>query len=434
MLDPKYFREQLDEAAERLAVRGMDLDVGVIRELESQRKSLQVEMQQLQQERNSRSKSIGQAKAKGEDIQPLLDAVADLGEKLKAVEGQFESVHAELHAIQMATPNLPHPDVPPGKDEDDNVEVRSWGEPKQFDYEPLDHVALGEQLGLMDFETASKLSGARFVMMRGKLAKLHRALIQFMLDTHIEQHGYEELYVPYLVKGSSFLGTGQLPKFAEDIFFVNSDADGEAAGDSLENRLGLISTAEVPVTNTVRDTIVEADQMPLQFVAHTPCFRSEAGSYGKDTRGMIRQHQFEKVELVWITKPEDSQATLEKLVGHAETILQMLELPYRVVTLCGGDLGFCATKTYDIEVWLPGQQRYREVSSCSNFEDFQARRMQARWRNPETGKPELVHTLNGSGLPSGRTLVAIMENYQRPDGHIEVPKVLQPYMNGCELL
>ena len=391
--------------------------------LEEKRKALQVRTQELQAERNTRSKSIGKAKAAGEDIAPLLKEVEGLGEQLKAAEQELGTIQEELNDILMGIPNIPHDSVPDGHDEEDNIEVRRWGEPRAFDFEAKDHVDLGEGLGQLDFESAAKLSGSRFCTMQGPLARLHRALIQFMLDTHSRDHGYTEVYVPYLVNSDSLRGTGQLPKFEEDLFAMRG-----------ESGLYLIPTAEVPVTNLARGEIIEDDVMPRRFVAHTPCFRSEAGSYGKDTRGMIRQHQFEKVEMVQLVRPAESWDALETLTGHAETILQQLGLPYRVVTLCTGDIGFSAAKTYDIEVWLPGQQASREISSCSNFVDFQARRMQARWRNPETGKPELLHTLNGSGLAIGRTLVAVMENHQLADGSIAVPSVLQPYMGGVDLI
>jgi seryl-tRNA synthetase len=422
MLDPKYLRQDLAHVAQLLQRRGYQLDTDRIAALEEQRKQVQVETQDLQAERNSKSKTIGQAKAKGEDIQPLLDEVAHLGDTLKAAEEKLSAIQVQLDEILLTIPNLPHDSVPVGKDENDNVEVRKWGEPKQFDFAVKDHVELGEQLGQLDFETASKITGSRFTVMNGQLARLHRALIQFMLDLHTREHGYTETYVPYMVNTDSLFGTGQLPKFEEDLFKLNA-----------EQNYYLIPTAEVPVTNIVRDVILEADAMPRKFVCHTPCFRSEAGSYGKDTRGMIRQHQFEKVEMVQIVKAEDSYRAHEELTSHAEEVLKRLQLPYRLMTLCSGDMGFAAAKTYDLEVWLPGQAKYREISSCSNFEDFQARRMQARWRNPDSGKPELVHTLNGSGLAVGRTLVAVMENYQQADGSIVVPEVLRPY-TGFELI
>ncbi|EGV52422.1 serine--tRNA ligase [Candidatus Endoriftia persephone str. Guaymas] len=422
MLDPRLLRNDLESVAAQLARRGFQLDTDKITTLEAQRKSLQVAAQELQNQRNSHSKSIGKAKAAGEDIQPLLAEVASLGDRLKQTQEALNQVQAELGAITLGIPNIPHESVPDGKDEEDNREERRWGEPPQFDFEAKDHVDLGIENGLLDAEAAAKLTGSRFTVMSGPLARMHRALIQLMLDTHI-QHGYTEAYVPYLVNSDSLRGTGQLPKFEEELFKLQG-----------EHEYYLIPTAEVPLTNLVRDVIIDADEMPRRYVAHTPCFRSEAGSYGKDTRGMIRQHQFEKVELVQIVRAEDSFDALEQLTSHAEAILQKLELPYRVVTLCTGDIGFSATKTYDLEVWLPGQGKYREISSCSNFVDFQARRLQARWRNPETGKPELVHTVNGSGLAVGRTLVAVMENYQDAEGRVRVPEALRPYMGGIEVI
>ena len=421
MLDPRLIRNNLEEVAAQLRRRGYELDTQLIAQLEERRKGLQVESQELQNERNSRSKSIGKAKAAGEDIQPLLAEVAELGDRLKVLQEDLNSVQAELSEITLGIPNIPHESVPDGRDEADNREERRWGEPREFDFEPKDHVDLGDASGLLDFEAAARITGSRFAVMAGPLARLHRALIQFMLDTHTTEHGYTEAYVPYMVNSDSLRGTGQLPKFEEDLFKLCGECE-----------YYLIPTAEVPVTNLVRDQIIDADYMPRKWVAHTPCFRSEAGSYGKDTRGMIRQHQFEKVELVQAVRASESFQALEELTGHAEAILQKLELPYRVVTLCTGDIGFSSTKTYDLEVWLPGQSQYREISSCSNFVDFQARRLQARWRNPETGKPELVHTLNGSGLAVGRTLVAVMENYQQADGSIEIPQALKPYMGGIE--
>jgi len=423
MLDPRLLRTELEATAEQLKRRGVVLDVVRIQSLEESRKRLQVNAQELQNQRNSRSKQIGKAKAAGEDIQPLLAEVADLGEALKKAQDELNSVQEQLSEIALGIPNLPHSSVPEGNDESDNREERRWGEPKTFDFEPRDHVDLGAALGWLDFETAAKLTGSRFVTMQGPLARMHRALAQFMLDTHTSEHGYTEAYVPFLVNADSLQGTGQLPKFEEDLFKLSG-----------EFPYYLIPTAEVPVTNLVRGEIIEDGDMPRKWVSQTPCFRSEAGSYGRDTRGMIRQHQFEKVEMVQVVRPADSYAVLEELTGHAEKILQKLGLPYRVVTLCTGDIGFSAAKTYDIEVWLPAQNTYREISSCSNFEDFQARRLQARWRNPETGKPELVHTLNGSGLAVGRTLVAVMENYQQADGSIVVPDALKPYMGGIERL
>ncbi len=423
MLDPKRLRAELDATAAALARRGYELDVRALRELEGQRKTLQVETQALQSERNVRSKAIGQAKARGEDIDPLLAEVASLGGRLAAIEVRLREIQGRLEEILMETPNVPHESVPDGRDESANLEVRHWGEPPAFDFTPRDHVELGARLDGLDFEAAGKITGARFVVIQGALARLHRALIQFMLDVHTREHGYAEVYVPYIVNADSLTGTGQLPRFEQDLFRV--------AG---EHSYYLVPTAEVPVTNLARDEVIEAPRLPLKYACHTPCFRSEAGSYGKDTRGMIRQHQFEKVELVQFVRPEDSWAALEALTGHAEVILQRLELPYRVVALCAGDLGFASAKTYDLEVWLPGQNRYREISSCSNFVDFQARRMKARWRNPETGKPELLHTLNGSGLAVGRTLVAVMENYQDDLGRIHIPRALRSYMHGEEVL
>lgn len=423
MLDIKLLRNNIDDVAAQLLRRGYTLDVEAFNALESQRKSVQASTQALQSERNTRSKAIGKARASGEDIQPLLDEVAGLGDKLKEGEQQLSDIQAQVDALINAIPNLLDESVPQGKDEDDNVEISKWGEPTQFEFEALDHVALGERHNWMDFAAASKLTGSRFVVLHQKMARLHRALIQFMLDTHTAEHGYEEVYVPYLVNKDSLFGTGQLPKFEEDLFKLEGEQD-----------YYLIPTSEVPVTNLLRDEIVDESKLPLQFTAHTPCFRSEAGSYGRDTRGLIRQHQFEKVEMLHFVKPDDSWDALERLRGHAEAILQKLELPYRVVSLCSGDTGFSAAKTYDLEVWLPGQQAYREISSCSNTLDFQARRMQARFRNSETGKPELLHTLNGSGLAVGRTLVAVVENYQQEDGSIRIPEVLKPYMGGIELL
>lgn len=423
MLDPKLLRTDIEFVAQRLAVRNIELDTSTILALEERRRTLQMEAEQLQAERNAGSKRIGQAKAKGEDASTIMAEMNTLGDKLKESQARLEAVQAEFEAIQLTTPNLPHESVPAGKGENDNVELRQVGEIRTFNFEPKDHADLGEALGLLDFETAVKIAGSRFSVLKGPLAKLQRALTQFMLDTHTEQHGYQEVYVPYLANVDSLKGTGQLPKFEEDLFKTGMD----------DKPFYLIPTAEVPVTNIVRGDIIAGDKLPMKFVAHTPCFRSEAGSYGKDTRGLIRQHQFEKVELVQIVKPEDSHKVLEELTGHAEKILQLLGLPYRLIVLCGGDMGFSAAKTYDIEVWLPGQQKYREISSCSNFESFQARRLQARFRN-EAGKPELVHTLNGSGLAVGRTLVAVLENYQNEDGSITIPDVLRPYMGGIETI
>jgi seryl-tRNA synthetase len=422
VLDPKLLRSDLPGVAAQLARRGFVLDVADFSALEEQRKAAQIEADRLRAERNAGAKSVGQAKAKGQDVAPLLARGEALGAELASAEKRLEVIQAQLNDIQMGLPNLLHASVPEGRDESANVEVRRWGEPRKFDFEPKDHVAIGEPMG-MDFEAAGRVSGARFVVMIGQLAKLHRALIQFMLDTHTTQHGYREAYVPYLVHANALEGTGQLPKFEQDLFAVRGDPG-----------FYLIPTAEVPVTNLVRDQIVEDDKLPMKFVAHTPCFRSEAGSAGKDTRGMIRQHQFEKVELVHIVKPEESYASLEELTGNAEAILKALELPYRVLALCAGDVGFGSAKTYDLEVWLPSQGKYREISSCSNCESFQARRLQARWRNPATGKPELVHTLNGSGVAVGRALVAILENYQQADGSVIVPSALVSYMGGVTRL
>jgi len=422
MLDPKLIRTELDVVAKKLANRGFTLDVDKLATLEEQRKELQVRTQDLQRLRNNSAKAIGKAKASGEDAAPLLAAVADMGDKLNAGEAELREVQQELDSILMGVPNLPHDSVPIGIDENDNQEIRRWGEPQDFAFEPRDHVELGEKLAGMDFETAAKIAGSRFSMLSGSLARMQRALIQFMLDTHTRDNGYTETYVPYLVNADSLRGTGQLPKFAEDLFQMGDDG------------YYLIPTAEVPLTNIVRDVIVDDSDMPRKFTAHTPCFRSEAGAYGKDTRGLIRQHQFEKVELVQIVRPEDSYDALEALTGHAEKILQALNLPYRVMNLCSGDLGFSSAKTYDLEVWLPAQNTYREISSCSNVEDFQARRMLARYRSTDGGKPMLVHTVNGSGLAVGRALVAVMENYQNADGSITVPEVLQAYMGGVEII
>ncbi len=424
MLDPKLLRTELDQVSEQLALKNYHLDKVQFEALETQRKSLQVDTQNLQSERNSKSKSIGQAKAQGQDIQPLLAEVADLGEQLKQAEHQLDQLQKQIDDILLGIPNVPHESVPPGNSEEENQVILTWGEPAIFDFSARDHVELGELHGGLDFETAAKLSGSRFATMTRDIALLHRALIQFMLNHHTEQNGYTEAYVPYLVTANTLQGTGQLPKFEEDLFKIATD----------NHVLYLIPTAEVPVTNFVSDSIIEASQLPLKYVTHTPCFRSEAGSYGKDTRGLIRQHQFEKVELVQMVKPESSWDALEQLTTDAEGILQALDLPYQKVILCGGDLGFSSAKTYDLEVWLPGQNCYREISSCSNMLDFQARRMKARWRNPDTGKPELLHTLNGSGLAVGRTLVAIMENYQQADGSIVIPEVLRPYMHDKAMI
>ena len=422
MLDPKLLRNDLATVAAALAKRHVTLDEAQWTHLESRRRELQLETERLQGERNAGSKRFGMAKKAGEDTAALQAEMTAVNTRLAEVEQDLAAVQTEWQALALAVPNLPHESVPAGKGEEDNVEVRRWGMPPELGFEAKDHVALGEKLG-MDFERASKLSGARFTVLKGPLARLHRALTQFMLDVHTQQHGYEELYVPYLVNADSLQGTGQLPKFAEDLFKVPGERD-----------LYLIPTAEVPVTNLHRDEILNAAELPKRYTAHTPCFRSEAGSYGRDTRGMIRQHQFEKVELVQFVRPEDSDAALETLTGQAEKILQLLGLPYRTMLLCGGDMGFSACKTYDLEVWLPGQGKYREISSCSNFGSFQARRLQARYRHPDTGKPELLHTLNGSGLAVGRTLVAVLENHQQADGSVVIPEVLRPYLGGQDKL
>lgn len=425
MLDSKLLRGQLQDVAERLATRGFTLDVARIEALEAQRKVVQTRTEQLQAERNSRSKSIGQAKAKGEDIAPLMADVERMANELAQGKAELDDIQAQLDSILLGLPNLPDASVPTGKDEDDNVEVRRWGTPTTFDFEVKDHVALGERFGWLDFESAARLSGARFAVLRGPIARLHRALAQFMINLHVSEHGYEEAYTPYLVQAPALHGTGQLPKFEEDLFKITRAGEAD---------LYLIPTAEVSLTNLVADQILDPKALPIKLVAHTPCFRSEAGASGRDTRGMIRQHQFDKVEMVQVVEPSKSMDALESLTANAERVLQALELPYRVLALCTGDMGFSATKTYDLEVWVPSQDKYREISSCSNTGDFQARRMQARWRNPETGKPELVHTLNGSGLAVGRTLVAILENYQQADGSIRVPEVLKPYMAGLEVI
>lgn len=423
MLDIKRLRLDPEDIARQLARRGFDFDLKRFNKLESERKHFQIQTQELQHLRNSSAKAIGQAKARGDDVQPLLKEVATLGERLNAAKLASETVQTELESMLLGMPNLPHTSVPDGVNELDNREVRRWGEPRHFDFEPRDHVDIGTSMGSLDFESAARMSGARFVVLKGSLARLQRALTQFMLDMHIREHGYEEVYVPFLVQAQALQGTGQLPKFEEDLFRIDGDTP-----------YYLIPTAEVPVTNIVRDQILEPEQLPMRFVAHTPCFRSEAGAAGRDTRGLIRQHQFEKVEMVQLVHPDKSWDALETLVSHAESILQRLELPYRVVSLCAGDLGFSSAKTFDLEVWLPGQSCYREISSCSNFVDFQARRMLARYRNRETGKPELLHTLNGSGLAVGRTLVAVMENHQQVDGRIRIPVALRSYMDGCEFL
>jgi len=434
MLDIQALRNDLEGVATRLATRGFALDTEKFAQLEAERKVIQTRTQELQAKRNSSSKLIGQAKAKGEDVSAIMAEVANLGDELKQVEAQLGELQNELQQLLEVVPNTPHSSVPVGQSEADNLEVRKVGNIPQFDFVAKDHVDLGERLGL-DFDTAVKISGARFSVLKGPLARLHRALAQFMLDTHSEQHGYTETYVPYLVNAASMRGTGQLPKFEEDLFKVGFGSPVQSLSEAASGHgsFYLIPTAEVPLTNMVRDEIVPLEKLPLKFVAHTPCFRSEAGSYGRDTRGMIRQHQFDKVELVQMVHPDESYAALEQLLGHAETILKKLNLPYRVVKLCTGDMGFSAALTYDIEVWLPAQNTYREISSCSNFEAFQARRMQARFRNAQ-GKPELLHTLNGSGLAVGRTLVAVLENYQQADGSVVIPEVLRPYMGGKEKL
>jgi len=424
MLDPKMIRSDAQTIAEALKKKKFELDVDRLAKLESQRKILQTATEGLQNERNLRSKSIGKAKAAGEDVSEILQSMDSIKTDLEQKKDQLNVLQKELNDYLLTVPNVPSDSVPAGVNESDNIEVSQWGTPKSFDFEVKDHAELGEALEQgLDFEAATKITGSRFVVMSGRTAQLHRALIQFMLDTHTREHGYTEVNVPYLVNADSLLGTGQLPKFEEDLFKLRG-----------EQEYYLIPTAEVPVTNLVRDQIVDAKSLPIKFACHTPCFRSEAGSYGKDTKGMIRQHQFEKVELVQAVRPQDSEATLEELTANAETILKLLELPYRKVVLCGGDTSFASAKTYDLEVWLPSQNCYREISSCSSFTDFQARRMQARWRNPKTGKPELLHTVNGSGLAVGRTLVALIENGQQADGSIQIPKALHAYMNGIELL
>jgi seryl-tRNA synthetase len=419
MLDLRLLRQETDAVAANLARRGFVFDRDGFAGLEAERKSLQVEVEAKRQKRNEKSKAIGQAKSAGQDIEPLRREVGELGESLAAAEARLDEIAEALEALLHGVPNLLHEDVPDGADDTANVVVRVVGEPRRFDFEAMDHLTIGERLGGLDLAGAARVAGSRFVVLTGELARLHRALIQFMLDLHTSAHGYRETYVPYLANRAALFGTGQLPKFEEDLFPVGQD-------------FFLIPTAEVPLTNLVRESILEADELPLKLTAHTPCFRSEAGSYGKDTRGMFRQHQFEKVELVQIVRPGDSYAALESLTGEAEAVLERLGLAYRVSMLSAGDTSFASAKTYDLEVWLPGQGRYREISSCSNFEAFQARRMQARWRNPETGKPEPVHTLNGSGVAIGRALIAIMETYQQADGSVEVPKALAPYMGGIE--
>lgn len=467
MLDPKHFRssESIAVTAQRLELRGFKLDIRTVQELEGQRKALQTEMQRLQNERNARSKEIGKLKAQGQDISELTLAMSALGDELTRCQTMLANMMTQITHVYHTTPNLPHVSVPVGTSENDNLEIRRCGELRHFNFTPQDHVALGEKLGMMDFAAGAKISGARFVVLHHTLAKMQRALTQFMLDVHTTEHNYQEVYVPYLVNHESLFGTAQLPKFAEDLFHIQNTQQQNTRKNTQQNaqtqsmrqneqnnarnneqnskqnsennsgqNLALIPTAEVPVTNLMRDTIIPAEKLPCKYVAHTPCFRSEAGAYGKDMRGMIRNHQFEKVELVRFEKPENSYTALEELTRHAETILQKLELPYRVVTLCGGDLGFASAKTYDLEVWLPSQNKYREISSCSNFEDFQARRMQARWRNPTTNKPELLHTLNGSGIAVGRALLAIMENYQDEQGRIHIPAALRPYMGSAEII
>ncbi|MBF8668272.1 serine--tRNA ligase [Pseudomonas putida] len=425
MLDPKMIRGQLQEVAARLTTRGFTLDVSRIESLEERRKAVQTRTEQLQAERNARSKSVGQAKAKGEDIAPLMADVERMALELTAGKTELEDIQAELDGICLAIPNLPDSTVPIGADENGNVEVRRWGTPRAFDFEIKDHVALGEINGGLDFEAAAKLSGARFSVLRGNIARLHRALAQFMINLHTSRHGYDETYIPYMVQAAAMQGTGQLPKFEEDLFKITREGEAD---------FYLIPTSEVPLTNLAADQILDAQDLPRKYVAHGPCFRSEAGASGRDTRGMIRQHQFDKVEMVQVVEPSKSMEALEEMTVCAERVLQALELPYRVLTLCTGDMGFSAVKTYDLEVWVPSQNKYREISSCSNCGDFQARRMQARWRNPETGKPELVHTLNGSGLAVGRALVAVLENYQEADGSIRVPEVLKAYMGGVDII
>jgi seryl-tRNA synthetase len=429
VIDPKLLRSDPETVARNLARRGFTLDVSALRALEEKRKTRQIEADRLRAERNTNAKAVGMAKSRGEDAAPLLARGEALTGELAAAERELTAVQEELEGWQLRLPNLLHDSVPEGRSEADNREVRRWGEPRKLDFEPKDHVQLGERLGGLDFEAAARLSGARFVVMRGQVSRLHRALAQFMLDLHSREHGYTEVYVPYLVQGRALLGTGQLPQFEEDLFKVSGKSEV-----SSQHAFYLIPTAEVPVTNLVREQIVPPEALPLKFVCHTPCFRSEAGAAGKDTRGMIRNHQFDKVELVQIVRPADSYAALEELTGHAEQVLKRLELPCRTVALCSADVGFGSAKTYDIEVWLPSQRRYREISSCSNYEAFQARRMQARWRNPDGGKPEPVHTLNGSGLAVGRTLVALLENYQNADGTVSVPQALRAYMGGLEKL
>jgi seryl-tRNA synthetase len=443
MIDPKLLRSDPESVARNLARRGYLLDVGALRALEEKRKTRQVDSDRLRAERNANAKAVGIAKGRGEDASALLARGEALTGELAAAERELTAVQEELQSGQLALPNLLHESVPDGRSEAENREVRRWGEPRRFEFDPKDHVQVGEGLGGVDFEAAARISGARFVVLRGQVSRLHRALAQFMLDLHTSAHGYTEVYVPYLVQGQALLGTGQLPKFEDDLFKVTGKSELRAVQDeqtslaqaqSMQHAFYLISTAEVPVTNLVREQILPAESLPLKYVCHSPCFRSEAGAAGKDTRGMIRNHQFDKVELVQIVRPADSYSALEQLTGHAEQVLQRLQLPYRTVALCAADISASSAKTYDLEVWLPSQRRYREISSCSNFEAFQARRMQARWRNPEGGKPEPVHTLNGSGLAVGRSLVAVLENYQNADGTVTVPQALRPYMGGLETL
>jgi seryl-tRNA synthetase len=448
MIDPKLLRTDPEAVARNLARRGYTLDVSALNAIEAERKRWQVEADRLRSERNGNAKAVGAAKGRGEDVAPLIARGEALTTELAGVDQSLNRVQAELERWQLELPNLLNESVPDGRDESANTEVARWGDPRRFTFEPRDHVEIGERLGGLDFEAAARLSGARFVVMRGGVARLHRALAQFMLDLHTREHGYTEVYVPYLVQSPALVGTGQLPKFEQDLFAVRGTGESSAAAASAAADAGtpaahqrasqpafyLIPTAEVPVTNLVREQIVPAEALPLKYVCHTPCFRSEAGAAGKDTRGMIRNHQFDKVELVQIVRPQDSYAALEALTSHARQVLERLELPHRTVALCAGDIGFGSAKTYDLEVWLPSQKRYREISSCSNFEAFQARRMQARWRNPETGKPEPLHTLNGSGLAVGRTLVAVLENYQEEDGSVGIPRALQPYLGGLERL
>jgi seryl-tRNA synthetase len=428
VIDPKLLRSDPEAVARNLARRGFKLDVEALKALEDKRKPFQVELDRLRAERNANAKAVGMAKGRGEDVAPLIAKGEQLTQGLVKAEEDLTAVQAELEQWQLGLPNLLHESVPEGKDETGNVEVRRWGEPRSFGFKARDHIEVGEKLGGLDFEAAARISGARFVVMKGQVARLHRALAQFMLDLHTGEHGYTEVYVPYLVQKQALLGTGQLPKFAQDLFGVLGEQPEKGPA------FYLIPTAEVPVTNLVREQIVEAKDLPLKFVCHSPCFRSEAGAAGKDTRGMIRNHQFDKVEIVQIVRPADSYAALEELTANAEEVLRRLEIPYRAMALCAGDIGSNSAKTYDLEAWLPAQEKYREISSCSNFEAFQARRMQARWRNPDGGKPEPVHTLNGSGLAVGRTLVAVLENYQYEDGSVAVPKVLRPYLGGKEVL